>query len=151
MRRLRRTGTEPPSPFRCPECGGALWEEAGPSSGVRFACHVGHTFSSDGLLTLHSAEVERAIWAAIRSLEEQAALRRRMARRADERKMVAISTALEEQAHDSERRAEIIRSVLVRAAAAPQAAAVAAPPPARPRTIRKRQGSAARRGRRLAG
>ena len=49
---------------------------------MRFACRVGHVFSPDSLIAEHGKELERALWSALRSLEERADLYRRMSRRA---------------------------------------------------------------------
>lgn len=64
----------------CPECNGAIWlDDAG---GVaRFACRTGHEFSPASFTTAQSGRVESALWTALRTLEERAALYRRMAAR----------------------------------------------------------------------
>ncbi len=73
----------PPSAFTCPECGGALWELRNGRI-IQFRCHVGHVYSSDGLLSEKGRDLEMALWTAVRALEEHAGLRRRMAGRAHE-------------------------------------------------------------------
>src|SRR4051812_27469340 len=40
----------PPSPFTCPECGGALWERKDGKVN-RFQCHVGHSYTSESLVS----------------------------------------------------------------------------------------------------
>ena len=91
-----------PTELACPECGGPLLErDEGPL--VRFACRVGHVFSPDSLMAEHGKELERALWSALRSLEERADLYRRMARRAGNRpavhrRFVGRSEAAEEHA-----------------------------------------------------
>jgi len=57
------------SALTCPECKGALYEiEEG---GVpHYNCRVGHSFSSENLLSAQSAYLESAIWAALRALQE---------------------------------------------------------------------------------
>jgi two-component system chemotaxis response regulator CheB len=102
----------PPSPFRCPECGGALWELQDGEL-VRFQCHVGHGFNGESLVAAQSDELEGALWTALRALKESAALRRRMAAHARARGMAAIAEAYEEQAQESEVRAQVIRGTLV--------------------------------------
>jgi two-component system chemotaxis response regulator CheB len=69
-----------PSGLTCPDCGGALWEStaAGP---LHFRCRTGHAFSPESLAAKQSEALEAALWAAIRSLEENAALARGMAER----------------------------------------------------------------------
>lgn len=101
----------PPSTYTCPECGGALWEIS-EGNLLRFRCHVGHGYTADGLLLDQSRHLESALWAALRSLDETAALRRQMARRALQGNLLAMAQTYERQAEDAETRAALIRSVL---------------------------------------
>lgn len=103
----------PPSAFTCPECGGSLWELKDGDL-IRFQCHVGHGFNGESLVTAQADNLESALWTALRTLEESAALRRRMARHARERGMSAIAESYEAHAEQSEARATIVRGVLVR-------------------------------------
>lgn len=61
----------------CPICDGVL-TEAQPGVFQHFRCHVGHAFSLESLVREQSEELERALWAAIRALEESAALSLRL-------------------------------------------------------------------------
>ena len=106
--------TDPPSPFRCPDCGGALWKDGGAGLQARFTCHVGHAFSTDGLLAGHARGVETALWVAVRALEEQAALHRRMASRAHEGGMEEVTRSFQGKAAEAEHRARSIRRILLR-------------------------------------
>ncbi|HET6440193.1 MAG TPA: chemotaxis protein CheB [Anaeromyxobacter sp.] len=63
----------------CPVCHGVLTETA-IGDFRHFRCHVGHAFTLESLLGEQGEELERALWAAVRSLEEGAALARRLAR-----------------------------------------------------------------------
>ncbi|HKE13557.1 MAG TPA: chemotaxis protein CheB [Kofleriaceae bacterium] len=61
------------SGISCPECGGSLFGlKDGPLT--RFRCHVGHAYSPASLLEAQSEETEKALWAALRALEERSAL-----------------------------------------------------------------------------
>jgi two-component system chemotaxis response regulator CheB len=73
-------GDEPgqPAELVCPICQGVL-TQAQPGVFQHFRCHVGHTFSLESLVSEQGEEMERALWAAARSLEEGAALSRRLA------------------------------------------------------------------------
>ena len=62
----------------CPECGGVLSERQ--EVGVlQWRCHVGHLYSFDSLAEAQGGAVEAALWTALRSLEDRAALMRRLA------------------------------------------------------------------------
>src|SRR5262245_14129051 len=101
-----------PSPFTCPECGGALWELKDGDL-VRFQCHVGHAYSPESLISAQSDGLEAALWTALRALEESSALRKRMADHARQKGMAAIAEAYEEHAQQSEARAQVVRRILV--------------------------------------
>jgi hypothetical protein len=65
----------------CPHCHGSLQEtSAGDAS--EFGCHVGHRFSLRSLYAEQADQVEFAMWAAIRALEESGAVAARLAERA---------------------------------------------------------------------
>jgi two-component system chemotaxis response regulator CheB len=100
------------SVFTCPECGGSLWERSQDGL-LTFRCHVGHSYTGETLLGQQDSEVEQAMWEALRSLEESAELRRRMAEHAHERLMSAIAADYLEKAAEFEARAAVIRRVLV--------------------------------------
>jgi two-component system, chemotaxis family, protein-glutamate methylesterase/glutaminase len=103
----------PPSPFTCPECGGSLWElEDGKL--LRFRCHVGHGFTAEALSTQQDDELEHTMWTALRALEEQAALRRRMAEHSERVGRHTTAREFEANARDAERRAGSLRRMLLR-------------------------------------
>jgi two-component system chemotaxis response regulator CheB len=101
-----------PSAFVCPECGGPLWElnERGL---LRFRCHVGHAYTGESLVEAQAVALEQALWTALRSLEEGAELRQRMARHAREHRMFAIAKGYSDQAREMEERAAVVRRALV--------------------------------------
>lgn len=103
---------KPPSPFTCPDCGGALWQSR-EGELLQFQCHVGHRFSGDGLTSAQAEDVDGALWVALRTIEESIELRRRMARSAKERGMDVIAADYLDQARESELRADVIRGVLM--------------------------------------
>lgn len=104
---------EKPSTLTCPDCNGALWEvEEG--AGLRFVCRVGHAYSVDSMFSAQADAVERALWAATRSLEEGAELSRKLARRARERDHEASARMFEQRAQSKKEHADVLRGVLSR-------------------------------------
>jgi len=67
-----------PSVFACPECHGTLWELQ-EGKVTRFRCRVGHAYSEGALHQELSESAESALWAAMRALEEKAAMNGRIA------------------------------------------------------------------------
>jgi two-component system chemotaxis response regulator CheB len=109
MEDVGKLGT--PSAFTCPECKGALWE-LNDGELLRFRCHVGHAFSIESLAADQTEQLESALWAALQSLEQNAALLRRMAARARERNHQISLMRYEDNVQRVERHAAVIREVL---------------------------------------
>jgi two-component system chemotaxis response regulator CheB len=72
-----------PSPWPCPDCNGVLWAIQDGDDLVRFRCRVGHAWWPDSLLAKQGEAVETALWMALRTLEDRAALSEHLAERAD--------------------------------------------------------------------
>lgn len=104
-----RPGT--PSGYSCPSCHGSLFE-IHEGEVVRYRCRVGHAFGSDTLLHEQAEAVEGALWTALQSLKERAAMARRMSQRMAERGNVRSAERFREQAGDADARASVIREVL---------------------------------------
>lgn len=101
-------GAGVPSPFACPDCGGVLWElKAGEM--VRFRCRVGHAYTMATLAEEQQDGVEDALWAAMRALEEKAALNTRMS---ETTQIYRARERLLEQAQADRNYAETIRKML---------------------------------------
>jgi two-component system, chemotaxis family, protein-glutamate methylesterase/glutaminase len=66
----------------CPECHGSIWLQSGDGGQVALACRVGHSYSPESFYEVQSENVENALWAGVRSLEEQASLAGVLASRA---------------------------------------------------------------------
>jgi CheR methyltransferase, all-alpha domain len=98
--------------FSCPDCNGVLW--AIQDGGLqRFRCRVGHAWSPESLLIRQSEALEAALWIALRSLEERAALARRLAEPARRRGHTITATRFEEQASEAQQAARVVRTVLL--------------------------------------
>ena len=100
-----------PSVFGCPDCGGVLWEERAGDL-VRFECRVGHGFSPAELMQVHEDAFEDALWAALRNLEEQSELARRLAERSRGRGLELSARSFEERAKVASERAAVVRVAL---------------------------------------
>ncbi len=104
----RRNGSR--AELVCPACHGVLTESD--VGGFRhFRCHVGHAFSLESLVGEQSEDVERALWSAERSLEEAAALSRRLSRTQPEK---GLRRRFEDKEEDLQQQAELIRRILLR-------------------------------------
>jgi two-component system, chemotaxis family, protein-glutamate methylesterase/glutaminase len=100
------------SPLTCPESNGALWE-MNDTQLFRFRCHVGHGFSLDSLAEGQSQMLEKALWSALRSLDEKLELTKRMIERARQRNQQGLITRFEHRLQQTEEHASVIRRVLL--------------------------------------
>jgi two-component system chemotaxis response regulator CheB len=98
-----------PSVFACPECHGVLWEVRDGDL-VQFRCRVGHTYGTESLSIELSEASEAALWAAMRALEEKAAMQRRIAEGViSDRKS---SVRLRDQSAADDSNARVIRDMI---------------------------------------
>lgn len=100
-----------PSVFTCPDCHGALWElEEGGT--LQFRCRVGHAYTADSMLEEQNMDVERALWAALRTLEENTELSHRLADRARHNGFVNTERRYMDRARESFVNAKVLRELL---------------------------------------
>lgn len=107
---LEIEGDEPgvPAEVVCPICRGAT-TEAAIGEYKQFRCHVGHTFSFESMLSEQTEETERALWAAVRAIEESASLAQRMAARSHGE----MELRYREKHETLSRQADVIRRLLL--------------------------------------
>lgn len=101
-----------PSQFACPECGGVLWE-IDQSGLLRYRCRVGHAYTARNLDAEQRQAVETALWSALRALEENASLYKKMAERFRTISQNQTAHVFEERAATAETNSETLRNFLV--------------------------------------
>lgn len=97
-----------PAELVCPNCHGVLTQTR-QQEFEHFRCHVGHTFTVETLVDEQDAELERALWSAVRALEESSALNQRIGERA----AGELKSRLAEKALTLRYDAELIREVIL--------------------------------------
>jgi two-component system chemotaxis response regulator CheB len=97
--------------YSCPECGGVL-QEVEEGKMLRFRCRVGHMYSPDSLMADQTEAVEKALWAAVRSMEEQAEFSERLAASAREKQNQRLARRFAEKAKYSRETAGVLRDLL---------------------------------------
>jgi two-component system chemotaxis response regulator CheB len=108
---LPRSATGDGTRYTCPDCGGVLFERH-EGNLARFQCSVGHVFSIESLSSAQGDALEGALWAAVRSLEDRAALLRRLSARARHNSQPRSADTFERQAGEALDRAATIREAI---------------------------------------
>jgi two-component system, chemotaxis family, protein-glutamate methylesterase/glutaminase len=101
-----------PSPYSCPDCGGVLWEMKDGDL-LRFRCRVGHAYNTDTLTSAQARNVEETLWTALRALEEQAAVKKRVGDRLRRQNQGALADQMLRRAREIEEHAENVRALLL--------------------------------------
>jgi two-component system chemotaxis response regulator CheB len=101
-----------PSVYSCPECNGTLWEVR-EGKLLRFRCRVGHAYGAESLLASKNEELETALWTALRTLEEKAALHHRLSEQAAGRRSPRVAKHFQQTAEELHRQAQVIRHLLL--------------------------------------
>lgn len=110
LHELSRAG--PPVAMTCPECGGPLWELRDGRL-RRFRCHTGHVYGEGTLLSAQSLQVEQALWAAIKGLDQRSQMLENLARDEQARNLRANQLRFEREASRLREHAQVLRDVLV--------------------------------------
>jgi two-component system chemotaxis response regulator CheB len=100
------------SKLTCPDCHGALWE-INDEEILRYRCHVGHAYSAESLSDGQSQMLESALWFAVRALEEQMILARRIVERARKANRERAASIFKRRAEEAERNSAVIRQMLL--------------------------------------
>lgn len=99
------------SGFSCPDCQGNLMELE--SETARYRCRVGHAWTADALFDKQASDLERALWLALRTLDEKVSLARRLASDAERRGSQSLSGRYRDAAEESESASELLRKFLL--------------------------------------
>lgn len=102
-----------PSQFSCPECGGVLWEIQDGEL-ARYRCRVGHAFSVESMQAEQVAALENALWVALKTIEENISLTKRMIKTARERQQSWLIKRFAERMADAEQNARVLRDVIAK-------------------------------------
>lgn len=99
------------SGFSCPDCQGNLVELDAETA--RYRCRVGHAWTAEALLDQQSSDLERALWMALRTLDEKVSLARRLQADAIRRGNPTLSERYGDTAEESESAAMVLRRYLL--------------------------------------
>jgi two-component system chemotaxis response regulator CheB len=105
-----RPGT--PVGMTCPDCSGSLFE-IDDGGRFRYRCRVGHAWSPRSLVAEQDEVLENALWMALRSLEDKAALHRRMAAGAEASGQSLTAERSRSLAGEAQNAAAVIRRLLI--------------------------------------
>jgi two-component system, chemotaxis family, protein-glutamate methylesterase/glutaminase len=101
------------TPFTCPECHGTLLQlKAGRF--LHFRCHVGHAFSARSLLADLSKSLDDNLWSTLRALEESTMLMKHIAEHLRAEKDPQTADLFMRRAQEAQKRAELVRQMVMR-------------------------------------
>ena len=100
-----------PVAHSCPSCGGPLWQIAEQKS-PRYRCHVGHAFTDRTLVEEQSEATEKALWIALRTLEERGRLLKSMSDRYAHQGATSLAKSHRERAKEAAEHAVLIRDLI---------------------------------------
>ena len=113
-----------PVAHSCPSCGGPLWQignntelldksrQFSKQSLLRYRCHIGHAFTSRTLIEEQNEATEKALWIALRTLEERGRLLKNMSDRYAQRGATALAKTHEERAEEALEHSALIRDLI---------------------------------------
>ena len=110
---MAKIGT--PVAHSCPSCGGPLWqigENNKQDSLLRYRCHIGHAFTSDTLVEEQNEATEKALWVALRTLEERSRLLKNMGDRYSEKGAISLAKTHQKRSLEALEHSMQIRSLI---------------------------------------
>lgn len=100
-----------PAALSCPDCSGPLFD-LGSDDRPRYRCRTGHAWSAVSLGAEQDEAVERALYAALRALEDKMALSRRVATSAEGRGAGRVAERSRRSAQEALRSVTVLRRLL---------------------------------------
>lgn len=97
----------------CPDCHGSIWTQKGTGGQIKFAYRIGHSYSPESFVESQATNVENALWAGVRALEEQASVSEVLAARAMRVNDRAAADRFEGRRRVATSNAEALRAMLV--------------------------------------
>jgi two-component system chemotaxis response regulator CheB len=101
------------SGLTCPECSGIL-REVREGDVLRFRCRVGHAYTSQTMLEAQGETVEKALWVAVRSLEERSLLLDKLAEAARGRGHDVVAMLFNDRSVALSREVRVLRDLIAR-------------------------------------
>lgn len=101
-----------PTTYTCPDCAGSLLEI--PGNGVQYRCLVGHAWTADALMEAYGGTLERAMWTALRTLDQKASLAHRMVDVARKGGRDLVADRYVRQEEEALAAADVLRKYLLR-------------------------------------
>ena len=107
-----------PVAHSCPSCGGPLWQIGKSDDNshrahlLRYRCHIGHAFTSNTLIEEQNDATEKALWIALRTLEERGRLLKTMSDRYAQKGAEALAKTHQERATEAIEQSALIRNLI---------------------------------------
>lgn len=98
------------SGLACPDCQGVLFSLD--KEGTRYRCRVGHAWTAKALFQQQSRDIEQALWAALRALEEKRDLAGRMTQDAERRGYPLVAGRYSRHRDEAGQAATVLRKFL---------------------------------------
>ncbi len=98
--------------YTCPECNGSIWQ-IDKSEPLRFRCHTGHSFTADTFLAEQTLNLEKALWSAIRIMEDKVMFFRQMSERMGSYNLQSAAAKYEEHAKSLDAEVSLIRDIIL--------------------------------------
>jgi two-component system chemotaxis response regulator CheB len=106
-----RVPTEPVA-ISCPDCGGAMRVQSNGYGGTEYRCFLGHKYSADTLLDGQRSVIERALWTAVRALEERLRTLESLRDQATRQNNPRSQARFQERCEETNKEISLLRSAL---------------------------------------